>query len=313
MIRAALFILAVDLQAQMLGSGSSVLRGEVSGGRSWPADQLMVEIGGQGRPAEKTAVMPDGSFEFRGVADGQYELKVISLYGDIIRRQWVQAPDHSRQLVIKLPDASEQRPITGTVSMKQLLHPPPPKARQEMARAEKTYKQRKMRQSIEHLQKAIELHPDYLEAHNNLGVRHMQTNDFERAAAEFRRAAEIDPGSLFAQTNLSLALTTLKQYRESEMAARRALASNPDYPQARYALGLTLAAQRDCSIEAITNLQKAAELYPKAHIAAARLLACRGRTDEAAAELRMYLAAPNADHRREVESWLSGLAPRAKP
>ena len=294
--------LAFILEAQT----SRSLRGEVVGGDLSP-DRLMVEIAAQGRAPDKTSVLPDGTFEFRGLAEGQYELKVVNFYGDVIRRQFVSVPDQSGQLTLKLPERRQQRPVSGAVSLKSLL-PVPSKARKEFERGEKLFRQGKVEESAQRLEKAIRIHPDYLEARNNLGVRYMRMTDFNRAAAEFQKAIEIDPGSTLAQTNLALALTSLGRYREAETAARRALASDPSFVQASYALGLALLSQNDCSLEATTSMEKASLKYPKARLASARLRACRGEVDQAANELRLYLAAPDAEHRQQVESWLAQLS-----
>lgn len=309
-IHARLVTTTLGLQAQN-SFPASVLRGEIDGGGLSP-DKLMVEVVKQGKPAERAPVMADGSFEIRGLADGQYELRVINLYGDVVRRQFVSVPDQSRSLVLRLSDRVEQRPISGTVSVKRLLAPVPTKAEKEFVRAQKTYREGKLQESVQHLRKAIQIHPDYMEAHNNLGVRYMQLNEIERAASEFRQAVEIDPASVLGQTNLALALASLQRYRDAEVMARRALSVDPDFVQARYALGLSLAAQDECSIEAIQNLQRASERYLKARLGVARLRACRGEIDQAAAELRAYLSSPNAEDRPQIESWLTRLVPPAK-
>lgn len=101
-----------------------------------------------------------------------------------------------------------------------------------------------------------------MEAHNNPGVRHMRTGDYERAAAEFQKAAELDPAAVLAHTNLALALLALKRHREAEAAAGRALQVDPAFLPARYALGLISAARNDCSAQAVENLKKASDQLP---------------------------------------------------
>lgn len=130
--------------------------------------------------------MPDGTFEFRGVAEGQYELRVVNFFGDVIRRQFVSVPDNSGQLILKFPETSRPRPISETISVKKLL-PVPSTARKEFERSQKLYRQGRIRESAQHLMQAIQIHPDYLEARNNLGVRVVRLNDFDRAVKELQK------------------------------------------------------------------------------------------------------------------------------
>jgi len=66
---------------------------------------------------------------------------------------------------------------------------------------------------------------------------------------QFRVALEIGPPDALIYSNLSLALLTLKQYREGEDVARKALAMEPENTMAqrllKYAVAhsLTVAAQ----------------------------------------------------------------------
>jgi len=64
--------------------------------------------------------------------------------------------------------------------------------------------------------------------------------------------------SALFQTNYALALLALKQYREAELAARRALALDHGAEEANYALGMTLYAQNNCAAEAVENLKTGA-------------------------------------------------------
>jgi tetratricopeptide (TPR) repeat protein len=179
-------------------------------------------------------------------------------------------------------------------------------------RADAAYGKGNVEESIRHLRRAIEIHPNYLEAHNNLGVRYMRMSDFRLAADEFRRATEIDPASALSQANLALALSALRQYPEAEKAARRALTQDPSSMSASYALGLSLAGQNNCALEGVESMIKASGKYPRARLGAAHLLACRGDKRAAASQLRTYLSSPEAGRQPEVERWLTNLERSAK-
>jgi len=301
-------VFTIDRPAQGQVPGVRALRGEISGGEDpISPDRYMVELVDRGRPVDRVSVARDGSFEFRGIAEGQYELRVLTLFGEIVRREYISVHEYSSSLLVKLPENKGHRPVSGSVSIKSLLNPVPTSARKEFVRAEQALSKGRIDESIRRLEKAIQIHPGYMEAHNNLGVRYMRSGDFTRAAAEFQRAVEIDPASTLSLANLAFALVALNQHRDAEMAARRALVLDRASMQASYALGVSLAGQDNCPLEAVEILTKAAGNYPSARLTAARLLVCRGQPLEAAEQLRAYLESPATDKRPQVEQWLASL------
>lgn len=302
-------ILALLVGALPAGAWSATglpLRGEIVDRDGNPAGELIVELHGDGRRLEKVFTLPDGQFEFREVPAGQYELRITNGHGDAIRREFVSIRGDGAALVIRLDKTEQSQPVSGRVSVKRLMNRVPGKARREFVRAQRAAEKDDIQASIEHLQKAIAYHPDYIEAHNNLGVRYMHLGKFATAAAEFRKAAELDPGA-FTYANLALALVAQKELADAEWAARRALDFSPYDLRGSYALGLALAGRNECTPEAVQSLTRAATQYPRAFLTAARLLVCRGEIDDAATQLRRYLELPEVEHRPQVESWLNQL------
>jgi tetratricopeptide (TPR) repeat protein len=107
--------------------------------------------------------------------------------------------------------------------------------------------------------------------------------------------------------NLALALYSRQRYAEAEDAARAALRLNPTMRNAQYALGLTLAAQRRAPEEAIQKLAAVADTLPRARLVLAGLLSDKGDRNQAAAELRKYLASGDPVERQQVKVWLAQL------
>lgn len=282
------------------------VRGEIVYQDGKPAGELAVELNSQGRRIDKAFTMQDGRFEFRDVPPGHYELLITTAHGEPVRREFVSIRDDGAPVVVRLDKREESKPLSGAVSLRRLMGRVPDKARKEFERSQRAAEKGAIHTSIEHLRKAIAIHPDYIEAHNNLGVRYMRLGNFADAAEEFRKAAELDPGA-FAYANLALALVARKNFADAEWAARRALDASPSDLRASYALGLVAAGKNECTPEAVQRLKRAAGRYPRAFLAAARLLICRGEIDDAAAQLRSYLDLPEAEYRPQVESWLKSL------
>lgn len=304
-----LLLCAASLSAQMTQPRSVRVQGELSQEGGGTVDGLWVELTDQGRPVQRVPANPDGGFQFSDLPTGDYEVRIVDWQGRVLRREFVSLHDNGAPIMIKLPKTEGSPAPGGPVSVRSLLHPVPSKARKEYLRAEKSLKEGSPADAVQHLQKAVELFPGYVEAHNNLGTRYMLERKYERAVLEFKTAVDLDPSSTVPQSNLAVALVTLKRYDEAADAARRALATDSDSPQARYALGLAAAGKGQCTEAALGNLKAAAQKFPKAHLAAATVLVCRRDPGAAATELRAYLASPGAENRPLVERWIGELEP----
>ena len=91
---------------------------------------------------------------------------------------------------------------------------------------------------------ALEIKPDYAEAHNNLGIL-LKVRRPPEAEAAYRRALEIKPDYADAHINLGNLLKDSKRLPEAEAAYRRALEIKPAYADARFNLShLLLTLQR---------------------------------------------------------------------
>jgi len=159
-----------------------------------------------------------------------------------------------------------------------------------------------------HLERALQIYPQSLEAHNNLGSRYIELHEYERAAAEFQKAIDIDPRVAQPFNNLSVAYFLLQRYPEAEAAARRSLNLDPRNPTSRYMLGCILATEKRNPLEAMEILRQTKGEFPDSRLLLAEILLRRGAKDEAENELRDYLTVPGAEKKQNVEPWLARLA-----
>ena len=88
--------------------------------------------------------------------------------------------------------------------------------------------------------RALELKPDYAEAHNNLGVALKDQGKLDEAVACYRRALELKPDYAEAHNNLGTALKDQGKLDEAVACYRRALELKPDYAEAHNNLGTAL-------------------------------------------------------------------------
>jgi len=196
-------------------------------------------------------------------------------------------------------------PPGDTVSTRELLIPP--KATKELQRSQTALHSGDIRSSAQHLEKALQIYPHYLEAHNNLGSRYIELHEYEKAAAEFQKAIDLDPRIVQPFNNLSVALFLRQRYRDAEAAARRALDLDPHNSTAQYMLGCVLATEKRNPSEAMELLHRTEVEFPDARLLLAQILLRQGVVNEAKNELHSYLKVPGVEKKQKVECWLARL------
>jgi len=265
-------------------------------------------------PPERIQLTEDGTFEFRDIDPGQYNIRLMESNGAVIQEDFIMVRDNlSEWLVLRVHERPKAMPAgPGVISVEKLLHPVPSKATKEFDLASEASRTGNVSKSVQHLERAIRIYPEYMEAHNNLGVRFMNLDQFDKALPEFQKAVALDPASDKPHLNQGLALLGLGRYPEAEASVRRALQLTPRSVSAQYALGQILFAEEKTA-EALENLRHAADQFPLARLLVAKILLQRGATPEAIAEFRRYLDTGHPDKRAQVKSWLEQLTRSAKP
>jgi tetratricopeptide (TPR) repeat protein len=204
------------------------------------------------------------------------------------------------------PAAAVKSPA-GTISVRELRVPAG--AIKEFQRSEKAVHSGDFQSAAEHLRKAIQIDPNFVQAHNNLGASYIELNECESAVTEFRKAIDLDSKLQESYRNLGLALFLLRRYPEAEIAARQALQLDPQRSSARYTLGRILAAEGSGSAEAEELLRQCVPEYVDARLPLAQVLLNRGATEQSANELRAYMRSPGANQASmaSVQYWLSKI------
>jgi eukaryotic-like serine/threonine-protein kinase len=108
-------------------------------------------------------------------------------------------------------------------------------------------------------QRALQLNPNYPNAHRTYAIFLARMGRFDEAIREVRRGQELDPLSL--EGNLAVGFVFYFARREDEAIpwCRRVLDMDPSFGRAHWGLGLALVQKRRYE-EAISELQKAVEL-----------------------------------------------------
>jgi len=234
----AVMCVSAALWGQSFTEDTASISGQVTWESGFTAGSLAVELVNSGQVLERAHLSADGSFQLGAVPPGEYEIRVAGGDESVIQQRFLSVRGRLEGVNFRLEPASGQRPVAGTVSVRELSNPAPSAARKEWERAAKAAQKGLSADAVQHLQKALAIFPAYMEAHNDLGVQFMRQSRYEQAAAEFEIAAQLDPHAVLPNANLALASFALQRCGDAEFAARRAMADDPSYEPARRALGL---------------------------------------------------------------------------
>ncbi len=155
--------------------------------------------------------------------------------------------------------------------------------------------------------RAIALKPDYVEAHNNLGIALAAMGRIDEAMARYRRVLALNPDYPDALGNLAAALLSKGKLPDAIAHYKRLLLLKPDNAAAHYSLGVALDASGETEA-AVERYMRAIALkpdYAAAHNNLAIALAAMGNS---AAALAHYGKAIASDPRHaEAQNNLGNL------
>jgi tetratricopeptide (TPR) repeat protein len=86
---------------------------------------------------------------------------------------------------------------------------------------------------MEHYQKALEIQPQYAEAHNNLGNVLRQKGRVDEAIIQYQKAVEIEPDFAMAHYNLGMVLAQKGLADEAIAQFKETLRFKPDDTNAK--------------------------------------------------------------------------------
>jgi tetratricopeptide (TPR) repeat protein len=166
--------------------------------------QVELVANGDHTPSTRAQVLPDGTFLLRGATPGTSQIRVLNLRGASVFEQYISVQE-GVTVSVRLPEPGGQRAPGGTISARELANPTPLKAIREYIAAKKATAAGDAEKSIAHFLRAVEIHPGFMEAWNDLGVAYIKQRRFPAAVEAFRKAAAIDPDSPVVEKNLRVA------------------------------------------------------------------------------------------------------------
>jgi tetratricopeptide (TPR) repeat protein len=215
-------------------------------------------------PLCRVDVHPDGTFEFRRIQPGEYLISVTDTDGRVIHEEPLSAHPHMPPLAVLLRAGKTGGALGGTVSVKQLLHPPSKKAFRSFVDAQRLSEAGDYAKAAATLERALRDSPGYSDAHTNLGAQYIRMGRYAEGLAELQRALEISGGNPTLYCNMSAAQLGLRRMDQAGESARAALRIDADFPQAHLMLGAVLANDPASKVEAMVHLRRAAGSFPSA-------------------------------------------------
>ncbi len=169
--------------------------------------------------------------------------------------------------------------------------------------------------AIEQFKLAINEHPRFSAAYNDMGVQYLKLNELGDAIDAFRTATNIAPDSFAPMLNLGMVMVEIKKYSEAEKVLRSAISAREGSAPAHFYLGQALANLGRFD-EAIVELNKGLSLggeamaggMKEAHRILAIIYGSRGEKARQADELEKYLRlAPDARDAEQLRALVEQL------
>jgi Tfp pilus assembly protein PilF len=162
--------------------------------------------------------------------------------------------------------------------------------------------------AIEQYRNALNLRPDYVEAHNNLGNAYLSTGLVDMAIEQFQVALRLEPDYAPAHYNLANAYKSKGQLDMAIEQYQAALRLKPDYAPAHYNLGNAYKSKGQLDM-AIGQYQAALSLkpdYAEAHFNLGLIYLNNGARDMARTEFELVLRSkPNHYKAQQLLNFIS--------
>ena len=271
------------------------------GGSMSPAEGVRVtleKVGGG--TLDQMATDNRGRFHFTSLQRGQYVVNITAPCYQTERRQVELVLIFRSYLDVELtPDTTSPACAAANAPAGAVDARVPDEARREFERGSAALSKGKDEEGVEHLRKAVEIYPDFLQARLLLASAHMKARRFEEAEAALARAVETDPHSVAALVSLGEARRRLKKYTEAETALDAALKLDETSWQGHLALGRVYL-DTDQFKKAAPHIGRTLQLkpdLPEAHLLGGNILLKVGEPARALAEYEEYLRlAPEGEY-----------------
>jgi len=270
------------------------------------------------RMAEAYSNREQGVADFEGFSDGVFQLRITAPDIETVTQTFeITATEatHREYVRVELKNLNPGSPASPgtdpTISAEDLSVPA--KAREEFAKGMEAYARGEDKEAQQELERAVELYPSYVKAHNNLGVLYLKTGLKPKAATEFSKAVQFDPKFAPGYVNLAKVSISDGDLAAAEPQLKKALQVDPSAINAMVLLCSTEFARKEYS-ESLLTARHVHQLsqepqYADTHLVAGEILVIQGKPHDAIADYQMFVTESPADPRvPKVKSLIERLS-----
>jgi len=182
----------------------------------------------------------------------------------------------------------EPQALSGVVTLHELSHKVPAKARKEYKRASNAMAYGDVTGAIEHFKKAVGVDPEFSSAITTLGTVYLHKGHIALAIEEFVKAIAVDPHAPAPYYYLAIAYLRQGRYSDGERAARQVVDLDRVGTHGSLVLGISLVLQKQFTAEAEENLKRAVSDFAPATLWLAMVRFERGDIADARSQLEIY-------------------------
>ena len=250
-----------------------------------------------------------GRFRFTRLRSGTY--KVSATAGNAVPQS--QVVDINRgnprpHLLFQLvPEPANSAPPTrvGVIDVRV-----PFEAKTAFDKGQTAVAEKKTDAAISHFKKAIEIYPEYYDAHMSLGQLYTENSQWEKAEASFRQAMTSNSKAVRAMVSLGEVYRREKKYEQGEKVLADALKIDNNSWESNFTLGRIYWERKDI-VTAGKYVARTIELRPdfaEARLLAGNIFMRAGLPANALVEYQEYLRlAPNGEFATEIKSLVEKL------
>ena len=238
---------------------------------------------------DQMAIDSLGKFRFTNLQRGYYTV-IVSAPGYKQSRQQADLQVVTRTyLVVELvPDSIDDNPNAAAAVIDARV---PPEAREEFYKGRTALTDKKPREALQHLKKAISLHPEFFAAQFLLSTIYIDERQWEDAEASLRRALEIKPESVEVLFSLGEVYRRQKRYADAEKLLQDGLKLEENSWRGHFTLAHVYWDKEEI-LKAAPHVGRTLQLkadYPDAHLLAGNIFVRLKMLDRALVEYEEYL------------------------
>ncbi|HEY5885378.1 MAG TPA: tetratricopeptide repeat protein [Pyrinomonadaceae bacterium] len=223
-------------------AGIHTIKGRVIFPDERPNARVKVRLEGANTFGGPSAVTDaDGQFMFNGLEAGPYSVVVDgdNLYEPVREAVSIDREASPGARTIDVPIFLKLKPSANPA-----FASVPPSALQLYTNGLASARKGDVKKAAEQLKAAVAAHPNFAQAHNELGVQYLKLGEVDNAAAALESAVRLAPTDFHSRLNLGIALLNQKKFPESEQHLVEALKNNPTSSLAHMYLGMALMNQK---------------------------------------------------------------------